>query len=338
MTIIFKYTAWERRPTSCKYRRSGVCAFLRNFENSSGIVLKMYGFRASSNALQTSRRGNTSFLSHLHMRTFHSRTSSMSSWGRESMAAEWSAIDPKGFKGRTGTCLFCRGAVPMPLKFEAIPTPFQLNSRFAHSFGGWVCITSRAQPNQKIDKAEVDYVIEASLPLKTENVHRQACLGSTLVFQINLLLCFHRFLVNHCSLIWTMAVSCPWLPCLCLKHQALTSFGFHCGKCGTLIRFWASEGWKTMDSLRFFTSKISTEESAPKPMRCWNRMLLRITARDGLFSWQCIFLPPSIILNEGKPLKDILYRYQTIWHQKLAIRYVVGTPQLPKTKAILYWD
>jgi hypothetical protein len=115
------------------------------------------------------------------------------------MAAEWSAIDPKVLKGWTGTCLFCRGTVPMPLKFEAIPKPFQLNSRFAHSFGGWVCITSRAQPSQKIDKAEVDYVIQASLQRKTENAHRQAWLGSILYFQFTAM--FHRFLVNHCSII-----------------------------------------------------------------------------------------------------------------------------------------
>jgi hypothetical protein len=177
----------------------------------------MYGFRASSNALQTNRRGKISFLSHLHMRTFHSRTSSMSSWGRESMAAEWSAIDPKGFKGRTGTCLFCRGTVPMPLKFEAIPKPFQLNSWFAHSFGGWVCITSRAQPSQKIDngdKAEVDYVIQASFQGKTGNVHKQAYLGSTLFFQINLLLYFHGFLVNHCSSHLNDSCELPLIPML----------------------------------------------------------------------------------------------------------------------------
>ena len=90
------------------------------------------------------------------------------------MAAEWSAIDPKNFKGRTSTCLFCRGTAPMPLRFEAIPKTFQLNSRFAHSFGGWVCITSRAQPSQTSDKAEADYVIQASLQGKTGNVDKQA--------------------------------------------------------------------------------------------------------------------------------------------------------------------
>ena len=82
------YTAWQSVPTVSKDLTSGVVPCLRNFENSSWTVLKTYGLRNVSKALQTNRKGKVAFLVPRHICTLKRRIDSKSSRGRESMAGE----------------------------------------------------------------------------------------------------------------------------------------------------------------------------------------------------------------------------------------------------------